>query len=289
MSYTDEAVKVPAFLEGTEVSDAAPAACSFCSEIACETDAMACGCAESSCQTTCEGTCQTSCEKNAQSCGESSSPEDPTWSVSTTSNSITVTITDRGDYRYFSYSLRNASNTTILEGPTDYASTRSYTFSGLDPQTRYRVYVSWSTSTTGEGNYDWEYATTNAQLSVPYWDWTKSNGTATAAQTQLAYTAVTTKLATRNFRYTVWNDLVYKVADILDALGYTWNSRYAALSGTLMTSTDRTLTAGRFNSLRYNVGLHYSTGISEVSSGDTCYGSYFTTLTDKINDWIDEA
>lgn len=53
-----------------------------------------------------------------------------------------------------------------------------------------------------------------------------------------------------------------------------------------MTSSDKTLTAARFNSVRYNIGAHYSTGISEVASGDPVLGSYFTTLTTKLNEWI---
>ena len=55
-----------------------------------------------------------------------------------------------------------------------------------------------------------------------------------------------------------------------------------------MGPTDKTLTAERFNSLRFNIGIFLSTGIPEVSSGDIVLGSYFLTLADSLNAWIDK-
>ena len=77
-----------------------------------------------------------------------------------------------------------------------------------------------------------------------------------------------------------------KVMEVLDAIGDSWNNHYASYNSTRMTSSNKTLTAARFNSLRYQIGSHESTEINEVSAGDTVYGWYFTTLANKLNSWI---
>jgi hypothetical protein len=122
---------------------------------------------------------------------------------------------------------------------------------------------------------------------IPTWGWAISNGSASEEQTSAAYSAVTEKTAVSNFSYLVWNDLCDKVKEILDVLNLAWDEKYKSFDETKMTSDDRTLTDSRFNSLRYNVGSHYSTDIDEVISGDPVLGSYFTTIADCINGWID--
>lgn len=77
-----------------------------------------------------------------------------------------------------------------------------------------------------------------------------------------------------------------KVKEVLDAIGASWDSQYASYSSTRMSSSDKALTARRFNSLRYNIGSYYPTGINEVSRGDTVYGWYFITITNSLNMWI---
>ena len=216
---------------------------------------------------------------------DTASKNDPTWTTTKTTTTITVKVTDAGDYSYFSYSIRDADN-NILEGPTNYATSKTYTFRGLDPNTSYRVYISWSTSTSGEGNYDYKIVTTDS-LSVDYWDWTTSNGSATAAQTKSAYSAITNRTATSGFSYHVWNDMVDKVVDVWHAQGGYFNTKYLSYDETLMYSSDKVLTADRFNSLRYNIGLNVSTGIAECYPGDVVKGSYFVTLANCLNDWID--
>lgn len=121
---------------------------------------------------------------------------------------------------------------------------------------------------------------------VEPWDWTASNGSATAAQTKAAYGAITSKGAVSNFSYLVWNDMVDKVLEIMDAAGVTWNTKFASAASTKMTSSNKTLTATRFNSLRHNIGLYSSTGIGDVAAGQLVYGAYFITLTSCMNDWL---
>ena len=79
-----------------------------------------------------------------------------------------------------------------------------------------------------------------------------------------------------------------KVIEIENAAGLTWSTKYASYADTKMSSSDKALTAKRFNSLRYNIGRSYSTGINEVSSGDIVYAWYFTTLARCMNEWIDQ-
>ena len=123
---------------------------------------------------------------------------------------------------------------------------------------------------------------------VPKWDWNKSNGTASDEDTKAAYFAATFQGETLDFSHDVWNDLVDKVKAILDELDLEWNQYYGlTYEETRMTAKPYELTAQKFNSLRYNVGVHYSTNIDEVSPGDDVLGKYITILASRINDWID--
>lgn len=158
-----------------------------------------------------------------------------------------------------------------------------YTFTGLKANTTYAIssHVIWDS-----GSADWSTSATTDRPSISLWSWSKSNGSATAAQTQTAYNAVTGKGRLDSFSYLVWNDMVDKVLEVLNAKGGSWSNAFASAAATKMTSTDKLVTAVRFNSLRYNIDLHSSTGIGSVSKGDLIYGSYFPTLTDHINSWI---
>lgn len=161
----------------------------------------------------------------------------------------------------------------------------SYTFSGLTAGTSYDISVS-ITAPGWTNTVELDTTAETDDVSVEPWSWTDSNGSASASQTRAAYSAVRNNGSLSDFSYLVWNDLVDKVYEVLDSAGNSWNSRYATYAATKMSSSDKTLTASRFNSLRYNIGLHYSTGINEVSKGDTVYGWYFITLANCLNEWI---
>lgn len=161
----------------------------------------------------------------------------------------------------------------------------AFTFRNLSAGTSYDISVA-ITAPGWTNTVRLSTSATTEENSVDPWSWNKSNGNASAAQTQAAYNAVRNKGSLSSFSYLVWNDMVDKVAEILDANGDSWNSRFASYSATKMSGGDKTLTAVRFNSLRYNIGLHYSTGIDTVARGNTVYGWYFTHLADCINNWI---
>lgn len=165
--------------------------------------------------------------------------------------------------------------------------TKWMTKTGLKPGTRYSVSIEAEDLVTGWSN-SWSDRVTTDKILVSAWSWSSSNGTASVSQTKAAYTALTNNGSTSDFSYLVWNDMCSKVIEIENAAGLTWSTKYASYADTKMSSSDKVLTATRFNSLRYNIGRSYSTGINEVASGDTVYAWYFTTLARCMNEWIDQ-
>lgn len=87
--------------------------------------------------------------------------------------------------------------------------------------------------------------------------------------------------------YLRWNTFCDKIQEVLSEGNNSWDTTWGSLTATKMSSSDKELTADRFNAARYNIGSHYSTGISTVSTGDIIYGSYFITLQNSLNNWID--
>ena len=181
---------------------------------------------------------------------------------------------------------RQVSSFTFAGVPSS-GTTKWMTKTGLKPGTRYSVSIEAEDLVTGWSN-SWSDRVTTDKILVSAWSWSSSNGTASASQTKAAYTALTNNGSTSDFSYLVWNDMCSKVIEIENAAGLTWSTKYASYADTKMSSSDKVLTATRFNSLRYNIGRSYSTGINEVASGDTVYAWYFTTLARCMNEWIDQ-
>ena len=181
---------------------------------------------------------------------------------------------------------RQVSSFTFAGVPSS-GTTKWMTKTGLKPGTRYSVSIEAEDLVTGWSN-SWSDRVTTDKILVSAWSWSSSNGTASASQTKAAYTALTNHGSTSDFSYLVWNDMCSKVIEIENAAGLTWSTKYASYADTKMSSSDKVLTATRFNSLRYNIGRSYSTGINEVASGDTVYAWYFTTLARCMNEWIDQ-
>lgn len=271
--------------------------CQLVCQTACNTSAEGCtGC--QTCQNSCEvGTsCQTACQLTSQ-CGESSLVA-PSWTLSATKDTITATITSKGSYSYFSWSLRDENN-NVISGATAYSTATTKVYSGLSPGTTYIVGMSWSRSTSGEGNYDRSSITTQEAPGVTPWSWAASNGSASAAQTAKARTAVAGNGPISDFSYLVWNDMVDKVAEMRSAAGLTpvWNPQFLNQANTKMSNTEsgRTMTAARYNSVRYNIGIYKSFADSKAdlidydsvtqvkSPGDEVIGSDFLDLMTGLN------
>lgn len=185
------------------------------------------------------------------------------------------------------------------------------TFSGLEPGTEYYVFCEVYFGSTLLATID-GYVTTDSEweepdepdepsVNIEPWDWAKSNGTAredAVLSTWLLYALPGVYNETNLFSYQVWNDMVEKVAEIRGAMGWSWDEYYANKDDTKMLYGDYHLYANRFNSLRNNIeivgddylgiGLIPNSKIPHpVYPGDDVLFSYFTTLTDYMNDCID--
>lgn len=169
------------------------------------------------------------------------------------------------------------------------------TITDLTPGTRY----SWEaqlgyddgTGTTWLEIYDsGSFTTDEPVVQIDRWSWTRSNGSATNAQTQRAYDVLMGDITADNFAHEVWNDLVDKVAEMRSAKGYTWDragGTYPSASGCKMYAGDR-LTADAYNGVRYNIGSVESTGIYDQSPGDPITGYKIYHLTEVLNIIIDD-
>lgn len=207
--------------------------------------------------------------------------EEPTLTATSDSSSITARISDKGDYSYFKFSLYTYSGTAVYTGDGFSTSTSRY-FPYLSSDTRYTIYCGYSNNTsTSAGTLSYNIWTDS--INVDTWSWTSSTARSKA------YSALTSNGSTGNFSYSVWNEMCDKVKEVLDATGGSWDSTYASLSATKMTSSSKTLTAKRFNSLRYNIQKNVYVNASTVpaaTTGDIVYGSYFTYLMTRVNVWI---
>ena len=147
--------------------------------------------------------------------------------------------------------------------------------------------VYWAAPTGGNDQY-WTFLeiedvpVTPPESDIEAWYW--SNTARNAMNNKGPVSAVTRQ---------EWNSLCDKVKECLDRAGESWYTYYGPNGGytpnytnAKMSSTDKTLTAARFNAVRGNIGSHVSTGISPVSPGDKVMGWYFLTIETALNDWI---
>lgn len=124
---------------------------------------------------------------------------------------------------------------------------RTYTFNGVSYLAQHTVYL---VVNNYEDTECFDTFTATVADTMALWSWNASNGTATAEQTQAAYTAIITRGRTKNFNYLVWNDLVERLAAAKTA----WNPRYATIDDALMAASGSALTAERFNAVVQNIG-----------------------------------
>ena len=148
------------------------------------------------------------------------------------------------------------------------------------------------------------------------WTWADNNGSAGQSLTINSGDALDLKLATSNFSYLVWNDLVEKVREAYIAKNGEINNTYEGyLDTALMNETDvktgKVLTAERFNCVRKTIGGilatfdinsenylgqgnnslydHYDvTGRWDMQSGEQVLGAYITDLAKFLNIGIKE-
>ena len=222
-------------------------------------------------------------------------------SLTATETTITARVTgmdtSHAYTRNFHWNIGTSESNREYDGSSTsapHAGSTSYTFTGLSPKTKYYILVDVMDHNDEEWFAEFTGSITTAGLSLAYWSWTSSNGSASNTQTRNAYTALTTGGPVSDFSYRVWNDFVDKINECRKAAGYGWSEYYLSLDDTKMSSGDKMMTAYRFNSAKENIGSLYSTGIyyppnnkPYVDSGDPVRGRYFTDLTDVLNEWIE--
>ncbi len=278
--------------------------CDLVCQSSCNTSDEGCtGC--QTCQNSCQAgtSCQTSCELScqSQSSGDANASFDVSvQSVTTTSIVLNVIISVSSGTVHTTYEYSGGSDSGTATGNST-SSDQNWvkTLSGLTPGTTYTITVDLVDSNTGR---ILQTVTLNATTekdgqAVTLWSWSASNGSASASQTQAARDAVAGHGAVEDFSHLVWNDMVDKVAEMRNAAGLSpvWNPTYLTQSNTKMSSTDKTMTAARYNSLRYNIGLYksfadsadslinYDSVVAVKNPGDDVIGSDFLDLMTGLN------
>ena len=178
-------------------------------------------------------------------------------------------------------------------------STRVYTGT-LKPGTYYANALSWNSAQEYDDYYS-AYGTKVSFVVASYllWSWTMASESfnasddaqATSAQLSASYRAVTQRGKTTAFSWQVFNDLCRWVLQVLTQAGAGWSPTYAMPLATYIKSSDKTLTATKWNSLAYNAqracsALGKTVSFTARSPGDKVYGSYFTTLVNNVNNAI---
>lgn len=213
--------------------------------------------------------------------------------VTTNSAKIIVTGLEKVNYaRIFYFYLNDdkyyGSNSLAEKESKDV----SYTYTKLKPDTFYTIKVSVCRASNGQWLTNLEGSFQTEAIPILPWTWNDCQtidgdvGEASDLETMSAYSAITKQMETTEFSYKVWNDLCAKTREVRSARGSSsWRSDFLSYSDTLMSSSDKILTAERFNSLRINIG-----SMQDVSSipypvvkGGEVYGSYFLTLTNALN------
>lgn len=214
------------------------------------------------------------------------------YSFTYTDTTITITVTGLTAGDLMEIVVRPEPETGYMNVhtlPTATGSVMIFNYGGLSPETTYAVNVRSVPAGGTLHNAPWigtRYFTTEAESNVDEWEWTISNGSATAAQTQLAYAAITGNGPLTNFSYLVWNDMVNKAYEVIAGRGGTWNADYGTLAETLMTATDKAMTARRFNAIVWNLAQFKTPSVTRKNQGDPMLGSYFIELANSINNTI---
>lgn len=188
--------------------------------------------------------------------------------VSKTSNSITIDVsaTDSGSGQNgFMFYLDNS-----LKG-AEYGIAFTYTFDNLNKGQQYKVGVRAYDNVFNISSQVYQNITTESD-SPNNWFWTTDETNAFNNK------GLITKLT-----WGRWNEFLDRVEDFVTYYNGKYGTSVPSVLSHKMTSGDRTLTATRFNGVRFSIGSMNSTGITDRVSGDLVLGSYFITLSQKLN------
>lgn len=201
------------------------------------------------------------------------------WECDYTNTTITARVTDPDEYSYFAWSLRTADGNTTLQS-RGYSLARTASFTGLTPATTYRVYLSWSHSTTGEGNYEYDYVTTQAVEPQPErpdnWEWTS---TVTAnAEVPLTQGADGTYLA-KYLTAAEWDGFISRCIAFAKYLGMTvTGTQISTTPGAAMEASDVNAVIDLLNTMLPPVSPP-----AKVAAGDVISAATINGLKNSLN------
>nr|DAE24645.1 MAG TPA: hypothetical protein [Myoviridae sp. ctPVE25] len=201
----------------------------------------------------------------------------PEWGCTATSTSITARVTDKGEYSYFSWSLRDTEG-NILQSPTAYSTATSKTYSGLTPNTTYRVYMSWSHSTVGEGNYNYEYVKTLEESAERPANWYWSSTVAVNAAVPVTKASDGTYLA-KYLTATEWDGFISRCIAFAKYLGMSVSgSQISTTPGTAMEASDVNAVIDLLNTMLPPVSPP-----AKVAAGDVISAATLNGLKNSLN------
>lgn len=194
-----------------------------------------------------------------------------------TATTITARVTDKGEYSYFSWSLRDTEG-NVLQPATAYSTATSKTYSGLTPNTTYRVYLSWSHSTVGEGNYNYNYAKTLEETADRPPDWTWTSTVAANAEVPLTQGADGTYLA-KYLTAAEWDGFIARCIAFAKYLGMTvTGTQISTTPGTAMEASDVNAVIDLLNTMLPPVSPP-----AKVAAGDVISAATINGLKNSLN------
>lgn len=278
---SDELIKVPTFLRSASAESGIMPMCEYCTEIACETDAMACGeCSGQGCSGQCSsiecgegcgqggcGTCQNSqgcsdaCEIVAQAVYTA-----PSFTVTNvTASSATINVTPGTGYSQYRIFARLTSDTgdVTYDATVSTSSSFARTIGGLAPKTSYTVNVCGVINGSSD---KWA----GAQTFV-----TKANN----RPEDWAWWSVVARDQTINLTAAEWNALCNRIDEFRAYTGRgPWSGFEPVSSGTYISATVVNQARAAINPMGPTAAMP-----KYISPGDDITADYFNSLKDFLN------
>lgn len=154
----------------------------------------------------------------------------------------------------------------------------SYTFTELDPNTSYDVKC-YATATGYEASAIHTITIfTKIESDKPdEWFWTQEEINAFSDDSPIMSKLFST------ITYQRWNEFLDKINEFRNYHNTKYGQGVLSVSPYKLTSSDKVLTATRFNGVRFTIGSMNPTGLSDVARGDPVKGFYFTRLSNSLN------
>ena len=233
------------------------------------------------------------CRDVCSDCADCADAAGAYYTYDYTSTTITMTIyglvPNVSKYRFFCYRI-DEDGTRIDVIPSNYFGTKTATsttatciIDGRDKKFEYIINVAVNEDVIGA------ITIKASSIDVEPWSWSATT------ERENFYDVLYGNLPAepRYLSHNVWNDLVDKVYELIVATnsnyGGQWNQYYISTPEGAHVSRGETLSALKFNATRLNLDLVQDTYLPTVSRNDPILPSYFITLTNVINDVIENG